>query len=410
MLGNALEWYDYALYASFATIIGEHFFPTQDPVVSIIATFGVFAAGFIVRPLGGVFFGRLGDKYGRKATLSIAILLMALPTTCIGLLPTYEQIGILAPILLTIIRLLQGLSLGGEFSGCIAYVVEHSPKEYRGMAGSTAFCSMCAGMLMGSLTATFMSTLLGYEELVRWGWRIPFLLGIIIGAIGFHIRMHLDESPVYENAKQNNNLSPNPMTEIYNYYFKELIIATGMYLTVTVPFYTLTVFVNNFMQTYLNFEVEEALLINSLALALMIMVMPLSAWISDNLVGRRSILVYSTIALIIGIIPIFWMFTNPSFASGLIGQLLFAVIVSFFMGPIPTTLVELFPTRVRFTGVAISYNLSAALFGGTAPMVGFWLIDSSGYYASVALYIIVHAIFTLFTLKYFVEKPRQELV
>ncbi len=409
MLGNALEWYDYALYASFASIISKHFFPTEDPVISIIATFGVFAAGFIVRPLGGMFFGRLGDKYGRRTTLSIAILLMAIPTTCIGLLPTYEKIGILAPILLTLIRLLQGLSLGGEFSGCIAYVVEHSPKDYRGMAGSSAFCSMCIGMLFGSLTATFMSTLLGYEELVNWGWRIPFLMGIFIGLIGFHIRTHLDESPVYENAKNNGNLSLNPMHEIFANYSKELIIATGMYLTVTVPFYTLTVFVNNFMQTYLNFDVEEALLINSLALGLMIVLMPISAWISD-IYGRRKVLINSTIAIILTIIPIFWMFTQTNFTIALIGQLIFAVVVSFFMGPVPTTLVELFPTRVRFTGVAISYNLSAAVFGGTAPMVAFWLIDSSGYYGSVALYIIVHALLTLFTLKYFAESPKKELV
>jgi MFS transporter, MHS family, proline/betaine transporter len=189
MIGNALEWYDYALYAQFATIIGRHFFP--DSELREVLTFAVFAAGFIVRPLGGIFFGNLGDRFGRRVALFIGILTMAIPTAAIGMLPSYETIGIAAPIILTIIRLIQGFSLGGEFSGCIAYIVEHSPKEYRGLAGSASFVSMCAGMLFGLGVASLCSYCMTPETLISWGWRLPFIAGIFILGVVIYIISHL---------------------------------------------------------------------------------------------------------------------------------------------------------------------------------------------------------------------------
>ncbi|MDF2965425.1 MAG: transporter [Rickettsiaceae bacterium] len=409
MIGNALEWYDYALYAQFAAIIGQHFFPpSEDPLVPIIATFGVFAAGFIMRPVGAVVFGRIGDKYGRRIALSIAILMMAIPTALIGLLPSYETIGLAAPICLTLIRLLQGMSLGGEFSGCIAYIVEHAPIEKRGLAGSSSFVSMCAGMLLGSLTATFMSNIMDEKNLIAWGWRIPFVAGLLIGAIGLHIRLHLSESPVYLKAKEDGMLSEKPLREIFTNYRKELLIAMGLYLTVTVPFYTLTVFVNNFMQTQLAHPVADSLLINTISLSIMIVLMPFSSMISDR-VGRKPILIIGTLAILFFAYPVFWLLAKPGFTLPLISQIIFATVVAIYMGPVPTSLVELFPTRVRFTGVALSYNISAAVFGGTAPMVAFWLIKTTENNHAMAYYIIFFSAFTMFTLKYFTETYRKGL-
>lgn len=409
MIGNALEWYDYALYAQFATIISMHFFPANsDPQLAMLATFAVYAVGFIVRPVGAIFFGWFGDKFGRKAALSAAILLMALPTTAIGLLPTYEQIGILAPILLTVIRLLQGLSLGGEFSGCIAYLVESAPQNKRGFIGSAAFTSMCGGLLLGSLIANLLIYILPTADLISWGWRLPFLSGIIIGLVGFHIRMHLKESPIYQQARENNNLSKKPIREVIKNYRKELILAIGLYLSVAVPFHTITVFINNFATTELHQPEADTLLIYSIALIFMIIIMPFSSYISDK-IGRKPVLVISSLAIVFASYPMMWMLTEPGFKLSLASQILFASVVAFYMGPIPTTLVELFPTRVRFTGVALSYNLSAALFGGTAPMIGYWLINATQSHMSYAYYLIFFCMLTVVTLSFFTDRYKEPL-
>jgi MHS family proline/betaine transporter-like MFS transporter len=402
MIGNALEWYDYALYAQFASIISQHFFPSQDPMTSLIAAFGVFAVGFIVRPLGAVLFGIIGDKYGRRAALSLAILLMSVPTACIGLLPSYEQIGIAAPILLTFIRFLQGLSLGGEFSGCIAYVVEHAPMSKRGLAGSTSFVSMCIGILMGSLTAIFMSSILSESDLKSWGWRLPFIAGLGIGAIGLYIRMNLSESPVYQKAKDEGEISAAPLTEVMVGYMRPLLIAMGIYMNVTIPFYLVTIFVNNFMQSMLKYPISQAVFINCMSLLTLIVFMPLSAFVSDR-VGRKPILLTGIILNILLAYPIFLMLNSGGFVLPLISQLLFAASTGIYMGPMPTTLVELFPTRVRFTGVAVSYNLIAGLFGGTAPMFSFWLINATKNNLSISYYVIAAAFISLLTIVFYQE-------
>ena len=402
MIGNALEWYDYALYAQFASIISQHFFPKQDPTASLIATFGVFAVGFIVRPLGAILFGIIGDKYGRRTALSLAIFLMSVPTACIGLLPSYEQIGVVAPILLTIIRCLQGLSLGGEFSGCIAYVVEHAPAARRGLAGSTSFVSMCIGILMGSLTAIFMSSILSESDLRSWGWRIPFIAGLGIGAIGLYIRMHLSESPIYQKAKDEGEISAAPLTEVIVGYSKPLFVAMGIYMNVTVPFYLVTIFVNNFMQSSLKYQISEAVFINCMSLLTLIVVMPLSAHISDK-IGRKPILLVGIILNFLLAYPIFMMLNSGGFILPLTSQILFAATTGIYMGPMPTTLVELFPTRVRFTGVAVSYNMIAGLFGGTAPMFSFWLINATKSNLSISYYVMAAALVSLFTVVFYKE-------
>jgi MHS family proline/betaine transporter-like MFS transporter len=245
MVGNMLEWYDYALYAQFVPIIAKHFFPESE--LAEIMAMAVFAAGFFVRPLGAIVFGSIGDKMGRRLALVIGILTMAIPTAAIGLLPSYASIGITATILLAIIRLIQGFSLGGEFSGCIAYIVEHSPPEKRGLAGSAAFVSMCLGMLLGTLTAGFMSWVMTPEALFNWGWRIPFVAGLFIGLVGLYIRMNLSESPLYKAARANKELSNAPLSELVKYNWPQLLMAVAIYITVTAPFYTSTVYIETFM-------------------------------------------------------------------------------------------------------------------------------------------------------------------
>jgi MFS transporter, MHS family, proline/betaine transporter len=405
MVGNALEWYDYALYAQFAPIIAQHFLPDSD--IRDILTFAVFAAGFIVRPLGGIFFGHIGDRLGRRTALVIGILTMAIPTAGIGLLPSYESIGILAPILLVIIRLVQGFSLGGEFSGCIAYIVEHAPLKHRGLAGSASFISMCAGMLFGVATANSCSYFMEAEDLVSWGWRLPFIAGLFIGGVGLYIRSHLSESPLYKAAKQSGGLSPTPLYETIVKYWLQLIIAIGIYVTVTAPFYTATVFIENFMKN-IGYDCTQSAIVASIILVTMIIVLPISAAISDK-IGRRPVLVGGILLIITLTYPIFIALGSMNYQAAVISQIVFASIIAFYMGPVPTLLVEIFPTRVRFTGVALSYNLSAAIFGGSAPMIGMMLVKFTGDRYAISYYLITLAIISLFILRYYKETYHKDL-
>ncbi|MDX2050144.1 MAG: MFS transporter [Rickettsiaceae bacterium] len=406
MIGNALEWYDYALYAQFAAIIGAHFFPKSD--LTDILTFGVFAAGFIVRPIGAVVFGYIGDKLGRKYALALGMISMAVPTAGIGLLPSYETIGFIAPILLTVIRLVQGFSLGGEFSGCISYVVESSNMSNRGLAGSSAFVSMCLGMLFGTITAAFCREVMTPEFLFNYGWRIPFVSGLFIGIVGFYIRMSLHESPLYIEAKKNGNLSTVPLKDLFKDNFKELVIAIGIYLTVTVPFYLLTVYMNNYTVS-LGFSEEIASIGNATILVCLCISMIFSSGLSDR-IGRKPVLITACALHIIFNYPIFWTISHTDsglvviFASGAL-----AIIEGIFMGPVPTILVELFPTRVRFTGVALSYNLSAAIFGGTTPMILIILLKYFGENSVIPYYVCNFVCATLVTLIFYQETYRTTL-
>lgn len=394
MIGNALEWYDFVLYVQFSSIISSLFFPSNNEFTSLLATFGVFAVGFVMRPLGGIVFGVLGDKFGRKSALVFSILMMAIPTALIGFLPTYEQIGMAAPILLTIIRLLQGLALGGGFSGCMTFLVEHSPQHQRGVVGSTSMFSLGAGVLLGIAVAFSVSKFLSPEDLISWGWRFPFIISLAIGMVAFYIKNNIDESPIYIQAKAHGNISKAPIREVFKYHARDLLVAVAMYLTTTVPFYSLTAFFSTFLQQHANVSLHDALLINGIAMLGFMAIMPISGWVSDK-VGRKKVMVYS--AILIGLLayPTLCLMLKGGFIYPLIAQVLFGLALGSYMGPVPAALVELFPTNVRFTGLSLSYNFSAALFGGTAPFVYLQLIKETNLLTSPAFYIIFFVIITI---------------
>lgn len=408
MIGNALEWYDFALYGYFATIISQQFFPGGDPYVSLIAAYGAFAAGFLMRPFGAVLFGMIGDRYGRQIALAVAILMMAIPTACIGLLPNYAQIGILAPILLTIIRLFQGLSLGGEFSGSIAFIVEHSADHRRGAAGSTTVISLIAGMLLGSLVASLTSHLCTPETLVEWGWRIPFLFGLVVGLVGFYIRRHTEESPKYCATKEAGHLCETPVREAFKHHLKPMFQAIGMYVSVTVPFYICSIFMISYYAQVLGRPLEESMTINTVVMLVMMVTVGISGWLSD-LYGRRRIMMLAAASYLILAYPMFYFNDQGSFEVALLAQVIFTIALGFYIAPIPAVLVELFPTSVRYTGMAIAYNVAAAAFGGTAPMVATWLIQTTGDKYIVAYYIMACALISLFTLYHYKDRFREEL-
>jgi len=409
MIGNGLEWYDYALYGHLATLISFHFFPTANPFVSLIATFGVFAAGFAMRPLGAIIFGYIGDRYGRKVSLTSSILLMAIPTGLLGILPTYETIGIWAPILLTIIRLLQGIAIGGEFSGSIIYVVEHSPANKRGLAGSTSIMSLMIGVLLGSGVASLFAELMSKADFESYGWRIPFIIGFFIGIIGLYIRTFLDESETFKEAKELGHLSKKPLKDILSKKYRgKLLIGLGAYMAVTIPFYLLTVFMNSFMSKVLGYSVQDALLINTICMFVLLALLPFSAILSDK-IGRKPVLVASSLAYIVFAYPIFYLVALNSFYMALLGVLLFAIVVSFYVAVIPTLLVEIFPTSIRYTGVSLACNVCAAIFGGTAPIIATWLVKATGHNTILAIYIAFSAVISLVALFYYKETYKVRL-
>ena len=389
MLGNGLEWYDFALYGHMAFIISKLFFPSFDPVVGLIATYGTFAAGFLARPFGAVLFGYIGDKFGRRIALAIAILLMAIPTGLIGLLPTYAQWGVAAPICLIIIRILQGLSMGGEFSGAITYMVEHSPANRRAISGSAAIVSLLLGFLLGSLVTTSFASLMSQEDFESWGWRIPFLLGIVVGVVGYYIRSHCEESPVYEAAKKEGSLSKTPVREVFTKHPKAMLQAFTIYLFVTMPFYMLSIYFITYTTKQLEQSYTDALIINAGCLLSMLASVPFAARWSDR-VGRKKVLLTGIGLMMLVLYPAFQlMHMHDSFYYILVAQMLLGVTLGVYLAPVPALLVECFPTSVRYSGMSLSYNLCAIL-GGLTPMAATWLIGATGNNDSI-MYILVMA-------------------
>ncbi len=408
MLGNGLEWYDYALYGQMAPILGRLFFPGADVTVQLLATFGVFAVGFICRPLGAVLFGWIGDRYGRKLSLVLAILMMAIPTGCIGLLPTYAQIGVFAPALLTLTRILQGLSLGGQFSGSIVFTVEHAPNNRRGLAGSTSAVSLLLGFMLGSFTALAVAHLMTPEAFAEWGWRIPFLAGVVVGLVGFYIRGACDESPAYLHASAEGHISKTPLRDTLTRHPWEVVQGFFIYLTVTMPFYLFTIYLLTYTQKELGRSAQEALLINVIAMGAQIPAIILGAWLSDTY-GRKRILMPAAAALCLAITPIFMWMDSGEFIGILWAQIAFSFILGLYFGPLPALLVELFPTSVRYTGMAIAYNLCAAMFGGTAPMVSVWLIAHTGTHYAISFYVMACCVASFIALCFYRERFKEPI-
>jgi len=409
MIGNGLEWYDYALYGQVAWLLSKLFFPAGDEFVQTLSVYGVFAAGFLIRPVGAVFFGWLGDAYGRRISMVVAILMMAIPTGAIGLLPTYAEIGIIAPILLVIIRLLQGMSLGGEFSGSIAYIVEHAPPHRRGLAGAASLVSMMMGFLLGLLTVKGMIMVVGEEAFEAWGWRLPFLFGIVIGLVGFYIRRHCSESPTFDKAKAEGTLSKTPVRHAFKHHRIPMLQGFAIYITVTMPFYLTTVYFISFSKVHLDIPAGDALMFSIYNMLVLLFTMPFSAWLSDH-IGRKKIMMASAAVMALSVYPLFaLMVEGASPMTIALVQVAYAFMLGMYVGPIAAVLVELFPTSVRFTGMAITYNMCAAIFGGTSPMVCEWLIKSFGDARAIAYYVIAACIASLIALASYRDRYKEAL-
>jgi MHS family proline/betaine transporter-like MFS transporter len=407
MIGNLFEWYDFALFGYFASIIGKQFFPSESNVTQLIAAFGVFAAGFLVRPLGGMIFGHIGDRLGRKRALVLTILFMAIPTAIIGILPSYNHIGIAAPILLVLMRMLQGISMGGNYGGSITFTTEHTDPRHRGLIGSFAVTSCLVGIMLGSATAALFSHFFSDADLHSWGWRIPFLLGIFICIVGFYMRRNIPESPEYIVTQESGHIERHPVLEVFREHGATLVKVVMAVMLHDLSFYILFVYMATHLSEVIGFDKGTALTINTINLIVVSCFTVLSAWLSDR-IGRKPVLAMAAFMFVLGTIPLLTIVNGAQDpATALMAQMLLAIAVGGYFGPLPALMVEAYPTNVRFSAVAITTNISGPLFGGTAPMLVTYLIDVTGSNLVPAYYLTFGAVIALISLRFIQSYSRE---
>jgi MHS family proline/betaine transporter-like MFS transporter len=397
VIGNVLEWYDFAVYGYFVPVISQLFFPNQTPLVALLLTFSVFGVGFVMRPVGSLVFGQYGDRHGRKRALSAVIFLMAVSTFMVGLLPTYASIGVLAPLLLVVARLAQGLSGGGEWGGAAAYLVEYSAPRRRGLTGSWQQVSVGGGFLLGSLTAAVLTTSISPENMLVWGWRIPFLLGVVVGVVGLIMRWRLDDTPSFVALESQGQVARSPLVEAFTTYRKPTMLAFGITLHNTVGYYAVLIYLTTWLTNIIKMPRSTALWIGTVCLLAFVIVVPLMGALSDR-IGRRPLFIASCVGYIVLAYPLFLLASTGVTAYALIAQLILVVLLALYAGPGPAVYCELFPTQVRYTALSVGYNIPVAIFGGFAPFIATWLIHSTGNPLAPAFYVMAASLVTLVTM------------
>ncbi len=385
MIGNVIEWYDFALYGYMAVIISELFFPHENKLVSLIGTYGIFAAGFFMRPLGGVVFGHLGDTIGRKPVLMLSVVLMVLPTIAIGLLPTYADWGIAATIALVVVRLVQGFSVGGEFSSSVTYLVETAPENGRGLAGSWANVGSVIGMLLGAATPATVIWILEEPATGEWGWRLPFLIGGGIGVIALMLRRGLPEESVV--AKKRREKGDHPIKRVFREERDVIYRVVLFCCSYGVVYYIPIVYLPTWLDLFTDISLHQALFIATLAQILQAILIPLAGHFSDRVMRRTHFLALIMAVIAVISVPLFLLAGQGVIWVAILVLCVFCALIAGPLGTVPTTLAESFDRGHRLTGYSLSFNLGMGLAGGTAPMVATALIAVSGAEIAPAFYL-----------------------
>ncbi len=373
-MGNALEYYDFTLYGFFAAYLSSFYFPAEDPLTSKIASFGAFAAGFLMRPVGALIFGHLGDRYGRKRALLISIFLMTLPTLTIGLLPTYAEIGFWAPVIIILCRLTQGVCTAGEYTGATVLIAEFNERYRPGFA-----CSLLpASSLIGAVIGTGLGAICLTDTMPVWAWRIPFVMGFVFGLLGLFLRTQLNESPAFMNLAKHHKVSDSPVLDVLKYQKRNFLCSIGIGAAALAPFYVISVYISS-LTSQVGFSPSQGMLLNVVTLIMWMIFIPLIGYFSDR-IGLGKIMSYGSLLLMVVSVPVF-LFVNDavSIERILIAQVIFSFCGAFYVAPVGAFLAtRIFSASHRYSGMSLGISCGEAIFGGTSPLIATALVTLTG--------------------------------
>ncbi|MBA2657167.1 MAG: MFS transporter [Tatlockia sp.] len=408
-IGTVLEWYDFSIFAFFTPIIAELFFPTSSKVAAYISIYAVFAVGFLVRPLGAIVFGFYGDRYGRKKVLVFSMVVMSISTVAIGLLPTYDKIGILAPITLVILRLIQGFSVGGETTGSASFILESFSEKNRGMLGSLVWSAVGVGMLISSCITTLIIHIFNNDNLHAFGWRIPFVLGIFTGIIGYYFRRKFTETEMFVAARREGHITSLSSFGVITKNKKNVLIIMGLYCLSAMITYLIFIFMPYYASTVVNIPRATANMVTTIAIACITFLVPLAGCLSDRL-GRKPCLYIGSLGLLVVSVPLYiYMSSTKTLASFVFSQGVFILFATIYQGTLTAAAQELTNTPVRYTVTSIGYNFSYALFGGTAPFFVTYTLSVVDNKAIPGLYLAMGAIIAIISVSKMRETSKTAL-
>ena len=390
LIGNVLEWYDFAIYGYFASAIGLAFFPKSDPTAQLLMAFSIFAVGYLMRPIGAIIFGHVGDKYGKKVALNLSVAAMAIPTFFVSILPDYNAWGVWAAYTLVLLRMIQGLSVGGEFTTSIIYLVSHAPKNRQSLMGATITCGAIGGILLGSFTGDLMNHLMSEETINAWGWRVPFLFGLVIGIVGLFLRRHLvDEVPAP-------TLKP-PVLVVFQNHLPLLFNISGLVFLNAVGFYLIFVYLVTWFEVAEKFTPSLALNINSISMVILIGIVLLSGYFTDK-VGKKLMLQITSMLMLLFVVPLFYLMNHHDVNLAFLGQLGLTIILGSYLAPLNAFMVLSIPEAVRCTTIGLGYNLTLGVAGGLTPLAATWVFEKTGNPISPSYLILAASIITIFAL------------
>lgn len=405
-IGNAMEWFDFGIYSYLAVILGALFFPDFSGPLQLVFSFATFSVAFLIRPFGGLFFGMLGDRIGRKRILAITLIIMAFATLSIGLIPTYSSIGIIAPILLLAARLVQGFSAGGEYSGAMTFIAESTADKKRGFLSSGLEVGTLVGYITGAGIVTLLTFVLGSETMHAWGWRIPFFVAAPIGIIGFYLRSNLEETPAFKSRNMeeaDDRKQKATFKNMFVYHRRSLLIGLGLVSFYNMVYYVILTYMPSHLNAVLGYGDTEGLLLILVVMVIMIPFVLMSGYFSDRIGGKRIIL-FGISGMIILSVPSFLLIGSGNNWLVFLGLMILGALLASFQGVMPSLLPSLFFTEVRYGSLAVTYNIATSLFGGTAPLVVSWLISVTASRLVPAYYIVFASIIGIIIVACFVAE------
>ncbi|SDG18857.1 MFS transporter [Klenkia brasiliensis] len=401
---STLEWYDFYIYGTAAALVfGQVFFPDVSPVIATLASFATFGVGFLFRPVGGLVFGHFGDRMGRKKLLVIAMVMMGLATTLIGLLPTYATIGAAAPVLLVVLRCIQGIAIGGQYGGAVLLVTENAPAHRRGFYGSFAQIGPSAAVILSNLVFLGLVAVLPADDFASWGWRVPFLLSVLVIGLGLYVQLKLEDTPDFQELEQRSATTSapeaeisrerSPVLEVLRTHPRQVLQAGGMILVIQVYYYILIVYVVSYL-TGLGVARSTVLTAVLVSSAVTVAVIPLAAAVSDR-IGRKRVLVPAAIATIVSVFPFFALVDTTNVAAFVAASIVAGAVLGALYGPMAAFFTEMFSTGVRYSGASLGYQLGAVVGGGFTPLIATALVAWTGSVYSVATFVVLAGLLTL---------------